>query len=107
MKHKIGEQVILVAPHVYRKENDLHGSGGNTQIAKNLNEVYKSNIFVKFIPNEVTKEEFAAKFSDGGKIPIASVKLEEHRMTVNGESFSNYQKGYVLFENVQDAQKAI
>jgi hypothetical protein len=28
-------------------------------------------------------------------------------MTVNGESFSNYQKGYVLFENVQDAQKAI
>jgi len=31
---------------------------------------------------DVTKEDFIAKFSDAGK--IASVKLEEHRMTVNG-----------------------
>jgi len=63
-----------------------------------LSETYKSNIFVKFVPKNVTKEEFSAKFSDAGK--IASVKLEEHKMTVNGESFSNYQKGYVLFEEV-------
>lgn len=105
MKKRLGEQVMIVAPHVYKKENELTGSGGNSQIAKNLNDIYKSNIFVKFIPMGVTKEDFVAKFSDAGK--IASSKLEEHRQTVNGESFSNYQKGYVLYENVQDAQKAI
>lgn len=105
MKKQLGDTVMIVTPHVYKKENELSGTGGNSQIAKNLNDIYKSNIFVKFIPNDVTKEDFSSKFSDAGK--IASVKLEEHRMTVNGESFSNYQKGYVLYENVQDAQKAI
>jgi polyadenylate-binding protein len=105
LKKNLGDQSLIVAPHVYKKENELSGSGGNSQIAKNLNDVFKSNIFVKFIPNNVTKEEFTTKFSKAGK--IASAKLEEHRQTVNGESFSNYQKGYVLYENVQDAQKAI
>lgn len=105
MQRKINDQVMIVSPHVYRKENELAGTGGNSQIAKNLNEVYKSNIFVKFIPKSVSKEEFQARFSDAGK--IASVKLEEHKMTVNGETFSNYQKGYVLFEDVQAAQKCI
>jgi len=100
---------MLVAPHVYKKENELTGAGGSSQIAKNLNNVYKSNIFVKFVPTGVTKEEFVAKFSkacrDGSK--IASSKLEDHVMNVNGESFSNYQKGFILYENVQDAQRAI
>jgi len=105
MQRKISDQVMIVSPHVYRKENELQGTGGNSQIAKNLNEVYKSNIFVKFIPKHVTKEIFQAKFTEAGK--IASVKLEEHKMTINGESFSNYQKGYVLFEDVSAAQKAI
>lgn len=77
MKKRLGDQVMLVAPHVYKKENELTGTGGNSQIAKNLNDIYKSNIFVKFIPMDVTKEDFVAKFSDAGK--IASSKLEEHR----------------------------
>lgn len=106
MQRKIDDQVMIVSPHVYRKENELQGTGGNSQIAKNLNEVYKSNIFVKFIPKSVSKEDFQARFSDAGK--IASVKLEEHKITaVNGESFSNYMKGYVLYEDVSSAQKAI
>lgn len=88
LKKNLGEQSLIVAPHVYKKENELTGSGGNSQIAKNLNDVFKSNIFVKFIPMDVTKEEFTAVFSDAGK--IASSKLEEHRLNVNGESFANY-----------------
>ena len=99
MKKKVGDQAILVAPHIYRKENDLRPSGGGSNpIVQNLKDSYKSNIFVKFIPKEVTQEQFIAEFSKAGK--IASVKLRDQVQNINGETFSNYKIGYVLYENV-------
>jgi hypothetical protein len=49
----------------------------------------------------VTEEELKTKFSQVGE--IASIKLKEHVQQVNGESFSNYQIGYVLYNDVQSA----
>jgi len=89
---------LIVSPHVYKKENELQPKGSDNAISRNLSDLYKSNIFVKFIPKSVTKEQFQDKFAEAGT--IASVKLEQHQITVNGETFYNYLKGYVLFEDV-------
>ena len=100
MKKKVGDQAILVAPHIYRKENELKpsGHGATNPIVQNLKDSYKSNIFVKFIPKDVTQEQFIAEFSKAGK--IASIKLRDQVQSINGETFSNYKIGYVLYENV-------
>jgi RNA recognition motif-containing protein len=79
MKKKVGDQALLVAPHIYRKENDFSKpiGGGSNPIVQNLKDSYKSNIFVKFIPKEVTHDQFVAEFSKAGK--IASIKLKDHQ----------------------------
>jgi len=30
MKQKVGDSVMIVAPHVYKKENELKGAGGSS-----------------------------------------------------------------------------
>jgi len=59
MKEKINDTVILVMPHIYKKDNELFGkpkAGGSTPIVKNQKENFKSNIFVRFLPKDVTEE---------------------------------------------------
>ena len=104
MKTKVNDQSIFVSQHIQRKENDLAHSTSNP-IIKNQKEAFKSNIFVKFIPKDVTEEQLKAKFTEAG--PIASIKLKNHMQTINGEAFSNYKIGYVLYEDVQSAQRCI
>lgn len=58
MKLKLEGQNVLVAPHIYRKETDLAPKGTSMNpIVQNQKEMFKSNIFVTGIPNNVTKEE--------------------------------------------------
>jgi len=47
-----------VMPHVYKKDNELFGraKGVSNPIVKNQKEAFKSNIFVKFIPKDVTED---------------------------------------------------
>jgi RNA recognition motif-containing protein len=104
MKTKVKDQAILVSPHIQRKQNDLAPSASNP-IVQNQKAAFKSNIFVRFIPKDVTEEQLKSKFSEAG--PIASIKLKEHKQTINGEEFSNYKIGYVLYEDVQSAQRSI
>lgn len=104
MKTKVMDQSILVSQHIQRKENDLAPTGSNP-IIRNQKEAFKSNVFVRFIPKEVTEDQLKAKFTDAG--PIASIKLKDHVQKINGEEFSNYKIGYVLYEDVQSAQRCI
>jgi RNA recognition motif-containing protein len=104
MKTKVKDQSILVSQHIMRKESDLAPSASNP-IIKNQKEAFRSNIFVKYIPKDVTEDQIKAKFSEAG--PIASIKLKDHNHVINGESFSNYKKCFILFEDVQSAQRAI
>lgn len=97
LKAAVKGQTILVSPHVYRKENDLLPKSSKP-IVRNQKETFKSNIFVRYIPKEVTEQELKEKFSRAGT--IASVKLKEHTQNINGEFFSNYQIGFVLYETV-------
>lgn len=104
MKLKVQGRAVIVSQHVSRKESDLVTKGANP-IVQNQKEAFKSNIFVRFIPKEVTEEELKKKFSEAGD--ILSVRLKEHVQKVNGESFSNYNNGFVLYQDVQSAQRCI
>lgn len=108
MKHKIDGTVILVMPHIYKKDNDLFGkpkAGMSNPIVKSQKEAFKSNIFVRFLPKEVTEQQLREKFNEAGE--IASIKLKENVKKINGETFANYQHGYVLYNDVSAAQKCI
>ena len=63
MRKKVGDQALLVAPHISRKENDIKLSGASNPIVQNPKDSYKSNIFVKNIPLDVTQEKFTEVFS--------------------------------------------
>lgn len=58
MKLKLdGQQTVLAAPHIYRKETDLQPKGSAMNpIVQNQKEMFKSNIYVTGIPIDVTKE---------------------------------------------------
>lgn len=67
--------------------------------------MFKSNIYVKFIPKDVTQQEVEEKFKEAGT--ILSIKLKDYEVNYNGEKFTSYQIGYVLYEDVKSAQKCI
>lgn len=67
--------------------------------------MFKSNIYVRFIPMEVKKEEIENEFKKAG--PINSIKLKDFVQKINGETVVSYQIGYILYENVKSAQKSI
>lgn len=63
--------------------------------------MFKSNIYVRFIPKEVKKEEIESEFKKAG--PISSIKLKDFEQKINGETVVSYQIGYILYENVKSA----
>jgi RNA recognition motif-containing protein len=63
-----------VNQHVSKKDNEAtHGSKINP-ITQNLTKTFNSNIFVKFIPNEVNEDELRTKFAMKDS-KIISIKL--------------------------------
>ena len=72
-----------------------------------MKKTYESNIFVNFVPKDVTEEQFRSKFEKAGK--ILSFKLLDLVQTnkATGESYVNFKKGYVCYEDVKQAQKCI
>ena len=63
-----------------------------------MKKAYDSNIFVKSIPLEITEQEFREKFSQAGNIVSITLKQTPGKYT---------KAGYVLYESVAEAQKAI
>jgi len=106
-KVKIENQSLLVSPHVSRKESELAPRGSNQNpIVQNQKEMFKSNVYVKFIPKEVTREVLEREFSKAGT--INSIKLKDWENKFGAEpSTSLFQIGYVLYDDVKAAQKCI
>jgi len=67
--------------------------------------MFKSNLYVKFIPLTATKEEVESVFNKAGT--IISIKLKNYEVEEFGNKTPKYQIGYVLYESVKQAQKAI
>lgn len=59
---------------------------------------YDSNIHVNYVPLHVDEQRFQAEFAKVGK--IISIRLAESRN-------KNYKHGFVHFETVREAQRAI
>lgn len=76
-KKQIAEdQFLIVNKHVSKKDNELvHGQKINP-ITQNLSQTFNSNIYVKFIPNDVTEEELRKTFTVKDS-KIVSVKLSK------------------------------
>jgi polyadenylate-binding protein len=108
MKLKLGDTTVLVSPHIYKKESDLQPKSGTVNpIVQNQKEMFKSNIYVRFIPVGVTKEELEIEFNKAG--PICSTKLKPYEITnkMDGTKFVSHQVAYVLYDEVKNAQKCI
>jgi RNA recognition motif-containing protein len=90
---------------VSRKDNEAHGTKLNP-ITQNLTKTFNSNIYVKFIPNEVTEDELRNKFTMKDA-KIVSIKLSKFIKKYDGQEASPYQFAYILYDTVQGAQKAI
>lgn len=67
--------------------------------------MFKSNLYVKYIPLTATKDDVEKVFKSAG--PIISIKLKNYEINDYGNKTPKYQIGYVLYESVKQAQKAI
>jgi RNA recognition motif-containing protein len=63
--------------------------------------MFKSNIYVRYIPKDVTKEELEAEFSKAGQ--ICSTKIKEFKIKSDLDDKPAYQIAYVLYSEVKDA----
>ena len=55
-KKKVGDEFLIVNRHISKKDSEpAHGNKLNP-ITQNLTKTFNSNIYVKFIPNDVTEE---------------------------------------------------
>jgi len=105
MKKHLDGQAVLVNPHISRKENDVHhGEKFNQPITRLQKAAFKSNIFVSFVPREVSMEDLKKVFSEAGN--IASIREKEPRPFPDG-SKPNHSNYYVLYDDVPSAQKCI
>jgi len=73
---------LIVNYHISKKENELAGQGARTidPISQNLSQTFNSNIYVKFIPQNVTEEQLRKQFEfedEDGK--IVSIKLNQFK----------------------------
>lgn len=102
MKTQINGQSIFVSSHIYRKESEIQKS---SQIEQNQKEMFKSNLYVKFIPLGVSKEEVEKVFSKAGSntLKIISIKLKDYEIDDFGIKTPKYQIGYVLYDSVKEA----
>ncbi len=101
-----GDQFLIVGRHISKKDNEpAHGQKINP-ITQNLAKTFNSNIYVKFIPNEVTEDELRQKFTMKDS-KILSIKLSKWIKKFDGHESSPYQFAYILYDNVVAAQKAI
>lgn len=106
-KKQIGnDQFLIVNRHISKKDNEILQSGSKIHpISQNLSKTFNSNVYVKFIPNDITEEELRKTFSEAGK--IISVKMDKRVQKIGDQEIPQYQYAFILFEKVSDAQTAI
>lgn len=91
--------ILIVSEHISKQQNQLsQGQDKLTSIDIAMKKTFDSNIYAQFVPLNVTEAQLREVFSKAGD--IVSVKLSK------GQSLS-YQNAYVLFDNVDQAKRAI
>lgn len=106
-KKQIGEgQFLIVNRHISKKDNEILQSGSKIHpISQNLSKTFNSNVYVKFIPTDITEEELRKTFSEAGN--IISVKIDKRVQRFGDQEIPQYQFAFILYEKVSDAQTSI
>lgn len=92
--------MLMVSEHISKQQNSLTNRNDMlSTIELSIKKNFDSNIFVQFLPLRITEEQVIEKFSQAGD--IVSVKL------VQKADYSSYRSAYVLYENVEQAKRAI
>lgn len=74
-KKQIAEdQFLIVNKHISKKDNEPSQGSRLNPITQNLTKTFNSNIYVKFIPNDVTEEQLRKAFTMKDS-NIVSIKL--------------------------------
>lgn len=73
-KKKVGEDFLIVNRHISKKDSEQAYGNKLNAITQNLTKTFNSNIYVKFIPNDVTEDQLREKFTIKG-FEIISIKL--------------------------------
>lgn len=94
---QVDGSMIFVSRFVYKQENQLH-KDGLTPIAQNMKKTFDNNIFVNYIPLDVTEEQVKEKFEAIGKIQSIRLMKKAQKST---------QSAMILFQEISQAQKAI
>ena len=83
--------MLIVNRHVSKRENELLSGGDNSKIgpiSQNLTKTFNSNVYVKFIPSDISEEEITNTFSEVGK--IISLKISKSTKKVMDVEVSAY-----------------
>lgn len=81
------------------------GANHVSLINQNKQQTFNSNVYIKYIPLDVTQDQLKETFSKCGQ--IISIKMGKREQIIDGNKIPQYQYGYVLYDKVEDAQKAI
>ncbi len=99
-------KVIFVSQHLSKKEMEKQSAEPNSLLQQNLKFQNKSNLYVKFLPYNITEDEFKKAFETKGK--VLSVKINKKTVTdTQNKEIVIGANGYVLYQDVKDAQVAI
>jgi polyadenylate-binding protein len=59
---------LIVSRFIYKQENQLSKEGQLTPIAKNMKKTFDNNIFVNYLPLDVTEDQVKETFEVTGKV---------------------------------------
>ena len=99
-KKEIKGKTLFVSKFIYSSENEQKSTQA-PPISQQLNQTFKSNIFVRNIPKTVSEKDFTESMAKAGK--IISLKMKENM----NEQIVTSKIGYVCYEKVEDAQRCI
>ena len=88
LKKEVDGQTLIVNKHISKHENE-HSIHKTPPILQNQISNLASNLYVKFIPKNVTQDELRKVFEKLGK--IISIKLEDFvQKSSSGEQYVNF-----------------
>lgn len=67
----------------------------------------QTEIFVRFIPVNVSEPEIQAEFGRAGTVNAIRTKEVQHINREDGSKFVSHQNAYVLYHDIKHAQKCI
>jgi len=89
---------LIVSRFIYKQDNQLSKEGQLTPIAKNMKKTFDNNIFVNYIPLDVTEDQVKETFEVTGKVLQLRLTRKPNR---------TFQSAQILYADISAAQKAI